>query len=871
MHAVMMHAACAFMLIFSCALVPAAYAAESTDTSKGILEEYSLEVTIGVIMLVVLLFALILAIIDTVRRRRFNRQLSEANAQLVSSERVVDAAVRSSDFNFWEYDVVGARSIHNKRIVEERGIPEVLDYYPESLISLGIIMPESADDFIEMHALVRAGEPTVSQRILVSSVSGGAPVWKRFRYKTYFDDEGKPVRAIGTSVPITEQVRIERRYAAQMERLKAMENDVLLAFQYDITEDSFSDWTSSQGTIEAPTFASMDEFRAFYGAHIHPDDLKRLGKTYSREGLLSLAEGDAHSFTQEYRFCDEVDKSVEYRWLEGRFDISTNPENDDAVVFVRVADIDREKRDRSALDDVVDEEVENVGVLNLVSRVYRIVRTVRVSADPLEDEYDYDSVLKLFTQRCVAPSDRDWFMRDFQMDVVMREVDEHGSYLRDCHGLDAEGAVRNKRIRITRLAGYDHSLLYVSMDFTDVLRAERERKEQVEQALAQAEQANEAKSDFLGRMSHDMRTPMNGIIGMADLALDELDDTDAVRDYLKKINQSAAYLLGLVNDILSMSRLESQAIQFESEVVECEEFVDEVNTIIKPLMEEKHISYSVDMQAVQVRYARFDRLRMQQVFLNILSNAVKYSDAGGSVRVAMESHTLDKKHVSVEVSFKDDGWGMSEEFLPHLFEPFACEMQRSVATNQSVGLGLAIVKNLVDQMGGTIEVRSELGRGSEFILHLVCDSAEGAAKSGAPDDGGYDEGMLRGRHVLLAEDQPINAEIACKLLAKKGLIIDLAENGRIALDMFRSSEEGAYDAVLMDILMPEMDGLAATRAIRALDCRDAVTVPIMAMSANAFPEDVDKSLQAGMDAHLSKPIDIEKVCRTLAHLLSERG
>ena len=380
----------------------------------------------------------------------------------------------------------------------------------------------------------------------------------------------------------------------------------------------------------------------------------------------------------------------------------------------------------------------------------------------------------------------------------------------------------------------------------------------------QLEAANNAKSEFLSRMSHDIRTPMNGIIGMTEIA-HEQDNPSETTVCLDKIDMSSRFLLGLVNDILDMSKAESGKMELHPEPYRISDFEAYLDSVVRPLCEEKNQTLVIETNVVRDALPLIDILRYNQVIFNLLSNAVKYTPEGGTIKLTAHSELVDAGKMHIVTSVIDDGIGMSQNFQKILFEPFSQEARRDSAENRGSGLGLAIVKRIVDVMGGTIDVRSELGQGSTFTVTTDFDyvAGEQTAEQKADKTEDADYAFLAGKHILLCEDHPLNQEIAIHLLESKKMIVTTAEDGESGVREFESSPLGYYDAILMDIRMPVMDGIEATRKIRMLKRMDAATVPIIAMTADAYEEDVERCIDAGMNAHVPKPIDSHQLMETL--------
>ena len=385
---------------------------------------------------------------------------------------------------------------------------------------------------------------------------------------------------------------------------------------------------------------------------------------------------------------------------------------------------------------------------------------------------------------------------------------------------------------------------------------------QLQEAKQEAEQANSAKSDFLSRMSHDIRTPMNTIINLTRLMEDELGDREALLRDLHRVETASEFLLALINDILDMSRIERGKIELHPEIYPYAEFLDYISSTFSPLCDEKRIHFQVDRDLGHLALV-IDKVRLNQICFNLLSNAVKYTPAGGAVGLKIRNGAVQDGHSTCHIYVSDTGIGMSEAFQQHMFEPFDRE-SNSMAAVQGSGLGLSIVKELVQLMGGSIQVQSAPGAGTMFLVCLNVAVAEGLAPetSGKP---GKSEN-LSGRRVLVVEDHPLNQQIAQRLLKKGGILSLAAGNGAEAVELFQRQGD-TLDAILMDLRMPVMDGLSATRAIRALDTPRAKTIPIIAMTANAFQEDRDAAAAAGMNGYLSKPVDPQQLFSILRRLL----
>lgn len=410
----------------------------------------------------------------------------------------------------------------------------------------------------------------------------------------------------------------------------------------------------------------------------------------------------------------------------------------------------------------------------------------------------------------------------------------------------------------------EHRVFYAI--FQDVgeevaLREKLEQQLEEEKTLRiQADAANAAKSNFLSNVSHDMRTPLNAVLGYAEIAR-ETQDQATVQGYLDKVERSGKVLQQLINDTLDLNKISTGVTVLHPEPIEAFDIWNDLDTAIRPAMEEKGITFTSNFDACPMMAINVDVVRLREIFLNLLNNAMKFTPRGGSVTLTVRRLSTDGSIVHDSVEISDTGCGMSAGFLPHVFEPFAQERNETTSGIEGSGLGLAIVKGLVDQMGGRIEAKSQLGSGSTFTVYLDFELADTAPQTAAPLTPSKHE--LAGTTVLLAEDNAMNTEIAKILLERMGMEVLCVHNGKECVEAFESSFPSEFDVVLMDIRMPVMDGIHATRTIRALDRRDAKTIPIIAMTANAYEDDVRECLDAGMNAHVAKPVDPAMLYRTI--------
>ncbi len=506
-----------------------------------------------------------------------------------------------------------------------------------------------------------------------------------------------------------------------------------------------------------------------------------------------------------------------------------------------------------------------------------------------------------YANNVVAETYREGFLRFIQPDAIREALATHSiiayRYLARWNGQEYYEMIRMAGVR--RAEDRDDGMVHaIGLGLTVIDAEMREtlaKNEALAEALAMADEANMAKTAFLNNMSHEIRTPMNAIIGLNTLALQDTTLSDQTREYLEKIGVSAAHLLDLINGILDMSRIESGKVVLRQEEFSLYFMLEQINAMVMSQCGEKGLTYECRiLNAVDDRYVG-DDMRLEEILINILSNAIKFTDAPGSVTLSVDRMAKFEGQSTLRFAVEDTGIGIDEDYIPKIFDAFSQEDSTRKNKYGSTGLGMAITKNIVEMMNGEIQVESQKGVGSKFTVIVTLSNAAPDALSheetaalgglGSQDNDNVTgseylvsnpngeeasgQANLAGYHLLLAEDIEVNAEIMIEILDMEGIACDHAANGKVAVEMFESSEVFAYDAILMDIRMPVMDGLEAASAIRALNREDARRVPIIALTANAFDEDVQISLQSGMNAHLAKPVDFDRLLQTLGDLINE--
>lgn len=613
-------------------------------------------------------------------------------------------------------------------------------------------------------------------------------------------------------------------------------------------------------------------FEKYTAENVHPDDQELFLQALRPEYIKAcLAESREFSITIRDYFSGE-EKFMRFQVIRGA--------DENHVVF-GFKDITREAREQREIEQ---RRAEARGVILGLASEYtalyyinipqNLFRVFTIDEDRLPDtkklvsqKYDfYELFSKWVDSEAVHPDDKQ-ILRDITKETIVQRL------------------AHSKRFTVRFRRKYDDKYLWTEMDaikYEDVnetpksfaigfaerdkaVREEIEQKKRLQDALEMAESANRAKTAFLNNMSHDIRTPMNAIIGYTSLASSHIDDTAKVKDYLSKIDKSSSHLLSLINDVLDMSRIESGKMTINEKEENLSDIIQNLRDMVQTEVNSKRLDFFIDSYGVTDKRVFCDGLRLKQVMLNVLSNAIKYTQRGGTIAFRIDQKPSTKVgYATYEFRVKDNGMGMSDEFLATIFEPFTRVKSSTMSGIQGSGLGMAITKNLVEMMGGSIDVQSTIDVGTVVTIDLDLKLADTKMKySSLTIDAKFD---FFGKKVLLVEDNEFNREIAVYLLEEAGFKVEIAEDGSVALEKIKNASTGDFDLMLMDIQMPVMDGYTCARKIRELGT-EISRIPIIAMTANAFEEDRKLALEAGMNEHIAKPIYLDKLKATIASLL----
>lgn len=477
-----------------------------------------------------------------------------------------------------------------------------------------------------------------------------------------------------------------------------------------------------------------------------------------------------------------------------------------------------------------------------------------------------DDFLKKYSMDCLEPEQR-LEIQKLSDPAYLEQLLSNNENYTFLYRVKHQGEAVYAQIRLSSTE--DHHIVMGIAIVDKEVREEQEQQRLLKEALTQAEAANRAKTAFLNNMSHDIRTPINGIVGMLSILKKSENNPERVHDCIHNIDTSSHLLLSLINDVLDMAKLESNAVIMNNESVELDQICGEITSAVVFQAEEAGLQVTQDHDDYHGVYVLCSPLHLKKVLMNLFTNSTKYNKPNGSIHTSMKTLERTEDTITIEFKISDTGIGMSEDFIKNkLFTPFVQANNSPRTSYMGTGLGMSIVKAIIEKMNGSIKVESVLGEGSCFTVVLPFKIDHCELKDSRKD---FSSADITGLHLLLVEDNELNAEIAQFMLTDNGAKVVIASNGAEALQIFETAEPRTYDAILMDIMMPVMDGYTATRKIRALEREDAKEVPIIAMTANVFQEDIDKCLEAGMNAHLAKPLEIEKLKRTVYEQISIRN
>lgn len=669
------------------------------------------------------------------------------------------------------------------------------------------------------------------------------------------------------------EIRLGALYEELRNDLNSLTENSLAVFRVNLTRDTI-DERSGEGLYESDLAAqSYSELMAVRRNYLLIEKADWDEKLFSREGLIEYFK-EGHTTAEEILFCKTT--SGQSRFVKLRASLAMQPSTGDIIAFITESLYNDEKVSEALMNKALVEQYDMIayladGQLGVVIGNPDSNKKGNIFPDSKAGEYEEYINHKIGPVLCGTHEEKTAVLEALNSKEIEKRLEKDEPY-EVVFACEIDGETYYKRFVFYTVDRNAKFYLLLKSDTTDARREEILRNQKLQVALEDARNASAAKTVFLSNMSHDIRTPMNAIIGYIKMAKNSDNDPKEVKAYLDKLDSSSQYMLALLNDVLEMSRIESGKLELESVPVNLCELLDDVRDMFSTQMKEKNLDFSVSYEDIRDSYVLCDETRLNRVLLNLLSNAFKFTPESGSISVVLsQNKTITEGFGEYELRVKDSGIGMKKEFANRVFDAFERERSSTVSGIQGTGLGMAITKNIIDMMDGSIEVETEPDKGTEFIIKLSIPlqdlpsvvTASKAQKS-KDEERECDFTSIR---ALLVEDQEINREIASFILGQMGFMVDTAENGKIALEKVEASEPGYYGLILMDIQMPVMNGYEAARQIRSLPNPQLAGIPIVATTANAFIEDIREAKKAGMNAHISKPLDVNQMKKTLTRIL----
>jgi len=797
----------------------------------------------------------------------------EAEAQINKSRMMYEAAVEQAKLVVWEYDIINHKVImfdndFTKYDYRKFGLPKIVENAPNSL--LDYISDNDAQKFLDMYKAIENGAKHASCEVWYKIKPGQELRCENISYTTVFDDEGKPFVAYGIGQNITSQKLEEKKYNKILEELIDSNPQSLGAFRINLTKNWCGDGHSQYNDVlSLEKSGTADGFFENVSKYITDDKIREIYKEqFNRQRLLNEFHGGKAQFKMEYPTTYSKGGTF---WVAAYFNLVQNPNTGDIEAVTYTYNITERKKEEEIIQRVTNEKCDYIGLIDIKENTFEFRNINRnIKGLPIRHKIKYDICISYDINTYVADEDKNLFVENTAVCTLIQKLSRSIDYY-FAYSHNENGYKYRKQLQYSYLNKEQKEILVIQTDITELYTQEQEQLKKLEYALHAAENANRAKSEFLSRISHDIRTPMNVISGMTDFAFEDIDNKERLKKDLGEIRTSNTFLMSLINDILDISKIDSGKMELYPLPYPNQEFISNIRSMFEPLCRQNGIKLVIDERKMNLNIVA-DHIRLNQIALNLLSNAVKYTPVGGTITYIGSCEKRADGKVDYVMEVRDTGIGISTDFQKKMFEPFTQEPSyttRGTLKEKGTGLGLSIVRRIADLMGATIEVKSELGKGTDITVKFVFpQAADDTCESNSSSAGMTVFDKLNGC-LLMAEDHPVNAEIAKRMLNGFGLEIVHVYSGDECLKTFEKSSVGEYKAILMDIQMPVMNGYEAAEKIRLLNRDDAKSIPIIAMTADAYAEDVKKCIDAGMNEHISKPLEKKRVYEVLKRFLKQ--
>ncbi len=782
-----------------------------------------------------------------------------------------ESVIREAKMVVWEYDSDQHRlsvvSANERSYTRQAGVPKLVYNAPDSL--LPYINEEYREDFLKMYHDIEEGKPRASCDVLFLPRPNAEARYVRMVMTNIFDEDGRRLRAFGFGQDISWLKQEERNFKQLEGQMAQVMGESFVTIHLDITNNKVLRFETARPEYRKHYGAdSADEVFHRMGREIIQSDLRKdFFESINRHALLVGFRASRDTIVKEYPVYS---LSGRLCWVRSTLIMRRNPTTRAVEGVGYAQEMTREKFREEIFEKIGHARYNYIATLHIASRKLSFLSTPGIRLPKTRQGYmSYEDVVQAFARERVIDEDRAEYLVNISFDRMRKSMESKGRYRIEYRGRGDGAEVKEFLTEFTWLEREFDIVAVFCSEVTELRREEKSRLAKAQELLIQAEAANEAKTEFISRISHDIRTPLTAISGLTDLALEEIDDPKKLREDLENIRLAAKFLRSLMDDVLDVSRMDSGKITLDPQPLRKKHVVKEIVSLFQLTCAEKGIHFVTDLEE------RFfpvlaDRNRLKQILLNLLSNAMHYTPRGGTITYRIRQERLPDGSIAMEFSVRDTGIGMSKEYIDHCFEPFTQDMENKSRKDLGggTGLGLSIVHKLVGLMNGEIRVASEVNVGTEITCRFVFPETRETSVSPEGDEERPD--YLCGR-VLLADDNYVNTRIATRMLEHLGAAVDCASDGAEAVERFRASVPGSYRLILMDIQMPRMNGYEATAAIRQIDRPDSRTVPIYAMTANAFAEAERQGFLAGMNGYLTKPIDRKKLSEVLRKCLGSEG
>jgi len=785
------------------------------------------------------------------------------------SQRLYKEAVDAAKLSIWKYEpdterIIMTDSLYTKAICSKFHIPNIIENGPENLAA--VIDKKDRPAFLAMYKKAKDGAARAECEFSCSNYLTGEKLCEHLILIGIQDENGKNTVVYGIGQDITSQKLQEEKYSLAYKQLDEAHPYTLGSFHLDLTSNWCGNGKSPlKFVLKQQQNGTVDGYFSEFSKLIADEDVKEeFFKTFERQHLLELFRLGQTKVSIQYPIIYE---NGERHWREGLLFMLQNPHTGNVEAVTYAMDIDRQKKNELIMNRITTEDFDYIGIINPVLGSFEFChKHSSISFGTVNEKIDYNVCRSYVAKNFVDADESRHFYNCTALENILSSLRSCGKYAASYKRTENK-TMSVRHLQYCWLEKPEGDILVIRTNITAAYEQEQERLRQMQEALFAADKANEAKSMFLSSMSHDLRTPLNGIIGFTNLAIKE-QDAAKKQDYLEKIESSGNLLLSLVNDTLELSRIDSGKVKLEMENCSSKELVLSVITALAPSAKLKGIVLNYNCEQLSDEMIFADKLKLQKIFLNLISNAIKFTPAGGTVNVFVSQYAEKSNGYILKIIVEDTGIGISPEFLPDIFEPFAQEHRQENINVMGTGLGLAIIKQILNLMDGKIYVESTVGKGSRFTVEIPVEKSDSAPK--ADTENVVKDISLSGKHILLCEDNHLNAEIASILLKEKGMTVEWAKNGSEACRMFEAMPDGFFDAILMDIRMPIMNGYEASRAIRNSKLSYGRFVPIIAMTADAFDEDRLHAKQAGMNGYVTKPVDPCKLFFAITEYVSKK-